>query len=79
MAGEREAPGFEAHANDAPRDDTRARILAAAMESRYRGHVRLETPYLDVRYTPAAHVPYRPAGPAPSGAALSPWPPVAKT
>jgi len=33
VAGEREARGFEAHANDTPRDDTRARILAAAMEA----------------------------------------------
>lgn len=53
-------------------------ILAAAMESRYRGHVRLETPYLDVRYAPVEHVPYRPTGLAPSGATLSPWPPVTK-
>lgn len=50
-------------------------ILAAAMESRYRGHVRLETPHLEVCYTPVAEVPFRPQGPAPAGATLDPWPP----
>lgn len=49
--------------------------LAAAMDSRHRGHIRLGTPHLEIRYTPAASVPYRPRGPAPSGATLDPWPP----
>lgn len=52
-------------------------VLATAMESRYRGHVRLETPYLDICYTPALDVPYRPKEPAPAGATLDPWPPKA--
>jgi len=50
-------------------------VLAAAMESRYRGHIKLETPHLEVRYTPVAEVPFRPKGPAPTGATLDPWPP----
>ena len=43
-------------------------ILAAAMESRYRGHVRLDTPHLAVRYDPVESIPYRPLGPEPTGA-----------
>ena len=50
-------------------------VLAAAMESRYRGHIKLETPHLEVRYTPVAEVPFRPKDPAPTGATLDPWPP----
>ena len=50
-------------------------ILAAAMESRYLGHLRLETPHLDIRYLPVEAVPFRPKGPAPAGATLDPWPP----
>ncbi|MCD6518617.1 MAG: hypothetical protein J7M05_01655 [Anaerolineae bacterium] len=41
-------------------------ILAAAMESRYRGYLRLETPYLRVAYRAVESVPFRPLGPEPS-------------
>ena len=50
-------------------------ILAAAMDSRYLGGVRLETPHLDVRYRAVEAAPYRPTGPEPTGATLDPWPP----
>ena len=50
-------------------------VLAAVMESCHRGHARLETPHLDMRYTPVAEVAFRPKGPAPAGATLDPWPP----
>lgn len=50
-------------------------ILAAAMESRGRGHAVLSTPHLQVAYTPVDRAPHRPTGPAPAGAALWPWPP----
>ncbi|HTE20819.1 MAG TPA: hypothetical protein VK689_20835 [Armatimonadota bacterium] len=35
-------------------------VLEAALESRYQGHVRVETPYLDVRYTSYERLPWRP-------------------
>src|SRR5204862_6528853 len=40
-------------------------ILEAALDSRYRGHVRLETPHLDVRYRTYDTVPCRPRTPRP--------------
>lgn len=45
-------------------------ILEAALDSRYQGHVRIETPHLDVAYTPAEKFPYRPSGERPAGATL---------
>jgi hypothetical protein len=39
--------------------------LEAALESRYRGDVRLETPHLDVRYQSYDRIPWRPTGPRP--------------
>lgn len=50
-------------------------MLAAAMDSRYRGHELWRTPYLDVRYQAVESIPYRPKGPEPAGATLVPWPP----
>lgn len=50
-------------------------ILEAALESRYRGHVRVETPHLTVAYRSYNPVPWRPTGPRPVGAAATPWPP----
>jgi hypothetical protein len=38
--------------------------LEALMESRYRGHVRVETPHLDVAYRPFETVPLRPKTPS---------------
>jgi hypothetical protein len=52
-------------------------ILEAALTSRYEGHVRLETPWLDVAYRSYESLPWRPTGPRPTGATLDPWPPVA--
>ena len=46
-------------------------ILEAALDSRYRGHVRLETPHLDVSYRSYEAIPWRPIGPRPSGATLN--------
>jgi hypothetical protein len=41
-------------------------ILDAAMESRYRGHIRIETPYLTVPYRSYNQMPFRPLGPHPT-------------
>ena len=53
-------------------------ILEAALTSRYNGHTRLETPWLDVKYQSYDTVPWRPTGTPPSGACLDPWPPIKK-
>ena len=50
-------------------------VLEAALTSRYEGHIRLETPWLDVAYRSFDELPWRPTGPSPSGACLDPWPP----
>ncbi|MBI2952105.1 hypothetical protein HYY27_08425 [bacterium] len=49
--------------------------LEAALDSRHRGHVRVETPHLSVAYRSREKVPHRPTGRRPSGATLDPWPP----
>jgi hypothetical protein len=49
-------------------------ILEAALESRYRGHVRIPTPHLAITYRSYDQVPWRPTGPSPVGAAATPWP-----
>ncbi len=46
--------------------------LDALMDSRYRGHARVETPHLDVRYRSYERPPIRPRAPRPSGASLVP-------
>jgi len=48
--------------------------LEALMDSRYRGHVRVATPHLDVRYRSYDRPPIRPALPSPQGASLEPLP-----
>ena len=48
-------------------------ILEAALDSRYQGHIRLETPHLAVAYQPVASAPWRPTGPRPMAAALQPF------
>ncbi len=53
-------------------------VLEAALTSRYEGHRRLETPWLDVAYGSYETLPWRPKGPRPAGACLDPWPPVQK-
>ena len=40
-------------------------VLEAALESRYRGYTRVETPYLDVAYRSYESIPWRPTGPRP--------------
>jgi hypothetical protein len=50
-------------------------ILEAALDSRYQGHIRLETPHLDVAYRSYDTLPWRPTGPRPTGVTLDPWPP----
>lgn len=47
--------------------------LDALMESRYQGHVRIETPYLDVHYRSYAEMPIRPSAPRPEDASLVPF------
>jgi hypothetical protein len=48
--------------------------LEAALDSRYQGHVRLETPHLAVQYRSYDSIPWRPTSPRPTGAAIIPWP-----
>jgi len=47
--------------------------LDALMDSRFRGHARVETPHLDVRYRAPEKAPVRPAGPKPTGASTVPF------
>ena len=47
--------------------------LEALMESRYRGHVRIETPHLDVSYRSYDKTPIRPTNARPTGPAAVPW------
>ena len=44
--------------------------LDALMASRHRGHVRVETPHLNVSYRSYGEMPIRPRDPRPSGASL---------
>lgn len=50
-------------------------VLDAALTSRYQGHIRLETPYLEISYRSYDRLPWRPTGPHPAGACLAPYPP----
>ena len=50
-------------------------ILEAALDSRYRGHVRLETPWLDTSYRSYDDFAWRPRGQRPAGACLDDFPP----
>ena len=47
--------------------------LDALMDSRHRGHIRLETPHLDVAYRSYEIMPIRPTGPLPKGASTVPF------
>ena len=47
--------------------------LDALMESRYRGHVRIETPHLDVRYRSYEKMLIRPTVPRPTVSSAIPW------
>jgi len=47
-------------------------ILEAVLESRYRGYVRIETPYLDVNYRSFEAIPWRSKNPHPVDAAIVP-------
>ena len=46
-------------------------ILDALLESRHRGHQRIETPYLNVAYKSYERPPIRPKGPRPIGASIA--------
>ncbi len=48
-------------------------VLEAALDSRYRGHIRVETPHLAVAYQPATAIPWRPSGRRPLDSALQPF------
>lgn len=47
--------------------------LDALMESRYQGHVRIETPHLNVHYRSYDEMPIRPQASRPEGASLTPF------
>ena len=47
--------------------------LDALMDSRHRGHIRLDTPHLDVAYRSYETMPIRPTGPLPKGASTVPF------
>ena len=49
-------------------------VLEAALDSRYRGYARLETPNLDISYRAYESIPWRPKGGHPVGASLEPLP-----
>ena len=49
-------------------------VLEAALDSRYRGYARLETPHLDISYRTYDSIPWRPKGGHPVGASLEPLP-----
>lgn len=48
-------------------------VLDALMDSRHRGHVRVETPHLGIAYGPPTNAPIRPLGPHPVGASTVPF------
>jgi hypothetical protein len=47
--------------------------LEALLDSRYQGHVRIETPHLDVSYQSYVEMPIRPMNPDPIGASTVPF------
>lgn len=49
-------------------------VLETALDSRYRGYARLETPHLDIAYRAHNTIPWRPTGSQPVGASLEPLP-----
>ena len=49
-------------------------VLETALDSRYRGYARLETPHLDIAYRAHDSIPWRPTGSQPVGASLEPLP-----
>ena len=50
-------------------------VLEAALTSRHQGHIRLETPWLNVNYRSYDQLRWRPTGPSPSGVSLDAFPP----
>jgi hypothetical protein len=50
-------------------------ILDTAFRSMADGGRHVETPFLDIRYTPASEDPIHPKGEEPEGASVQPWPP----
>ncbi|MBX3000778.1 MAG: hypothetical protein KF893_19815 [Caldilineaceae bacterium] len=46
-------------------------VLEAALDSRFQGHIRLETPHLNIAYQPRERIPWRPQGPRPTGACVA--------
>ena len=47
-------------------------IVDAVMNSRYEGHRKIETPWLDVAYTSYEEMPYRPVASQPEGGSVDP-------
>lgn len=47
-------------------------VLEAALDSRFQGHQRLETPHLAIQYQSYDSIPWRPTGPRPTGTTLQP-------
>lgn len=48
-------------------------VLESLLDSRHQGHVRIETPHLNVPYQSYEKMPIRPVDPRPSGASLVPF------
>ena len=48
-------------------------VVEAALDSRYQGCVRVDTPHLDVAYRSYTSLPWHPTGPRPRGASLVPF------
>ncbi len=48
-------------------------ILEAVIDSRYQGHIRIETPQLAIPYRSYETIPWRPTGAQPVDAAATPW------
>ncbi len=50
-------------------------LIDAAMNSRYEGHCKVDTPYLDITYESYDQMSIRPIGPRPQGACIDPQAP----
>jgi hypothetical protein len=46
-------------------------VLEAALDSRHQGHIRLDTPHLNIAYQAKESIPWRPHGPRPTGACVT--------
>ena len=54
-------------------------VLEAALTSRHEGHIRIDTPWLDLHYNSYDKLKWRPTAAEPTGACLEPFPPAMPT